>query len=276
MSKKNGANIDYKTFIYILGLLVDGDMTYHATPEDVKRISEKPVTYRVISCLLRSAVSYSKAVKDLVKMGGAEATAPLYRAVYEILLDVKQIVKDGDPEENSLKFLVNSALEIKDGHKDQNIEEFYFKDLERAEDFLKRVQEEHPQIYFQIENQRNKRIFNWSGKSRRQVERDLFGRMTSLSLYKIMSWEAHSVTSPLFNYKFIDGGDVTRIEFGSYDPLLTDGGAVCFLTTCFLIQIFGAYESTFGHNAWCQEEISDICTVVLEVIEKISCYYKEK
>jgi hypothetical protein len=271
MNKKDKGNTDYETFIHILGLLVDGDITYKATLEDVKRISEKPETHRVLSCLVSNAVTYSKAVRELVKLGGAEAVAPLYRAVYEILLDVKQIVEDGDPEKNSLKFLINSAFEIKDSHKDLNTEKFYFEHLEKAEDLLKRVQEKHPQIYSQIESQRNKRIFNWSGKSRRQVEKDLFGRTTSLSPYKMMSWEAHSVTSPLLNYKFIGEGDMTRFEFGSDDPFLTHAGPLCFLVTCILIEIFGAYELAFGHNPWCQEEISDIRAAVSKIRHK-TCF----
>ncbi|PSR18805.1 hypothetical protein C8255_05410 [filamentous cyanobacterium CCP3] len=276
MSKKDRANIDYKPFIYILGLLVNGDVTYKATLEDVKRISKKPETHRVLSCLVSNAVTYSKAVRELVTLGGTEAVAPLYRAVYEILLDVKQIVEDGDPEENSLKFLTNSAFEIKDSHEDLNTEEFYFEHLEKADALLKRIKEKYPHIYFQIESQRNKRIFNWSSKSRKQVEKDLFGSTTSLSPYKMMSWEAHSVTSPLLNYKFIDEEDITRIEFGSDDPFLTHGGPLCFLVTCILIEIFGAYESAFGHNPWCQEEISDIRATVSKIRHKACFYHKEK
>lgn len=32
VNKKDRENTDYKTCIYILGLLVDGDITYEATP----------------------------------------------------------------------------------------------------------------------------------------------------------------------------------------------------------------------------------------------------
>jgi hypothetical protein len=212
-------------------------------------------------------VSYAKAIGTLIKAGGAEATAPLYRSVYEILLEMKNLLEHGNSEENSAKFIINSALDVEEFIEDSEI--FKTEELiSHIKEVIRFNQNIYPSICSQIKNQRKKRNFNWSGESRSKVERKVYGSKDSA--YKIMSWEAHSLLAPLKlnDIKLIKDEKFYLLKFGSYDPILTDAGFIAFLVAGILIQIIETFQASFGHDVLDNKKVGSVREKMSEIANK--------
>jgi len=248
----------YEPFIEILSSLSKrNNFVFGPNPDSLDEITEKPHSYIVVNSLIRNAMSYAKAIESLIKVGGAEATFPLLRSIYEIQLEIENLLRYGKPEENAAKFTINAALDIESHLEEQSDYEFE-KILSSVKQVIESQKVSSPKAFEKIKEQRRKRQFNWSGESRSKTERNIFKR--ELSLYKLMSWEAHSSLASLSNFRIVKCEDFARLEFDSFDPILFDPGLVAFLTVGILFRIFDAYavvfpQSCLDQNPWSPEEI---------------------
>ena len=258
---------EFEPFINLLDILVESFSTEcQPSQESLTKILAKPYSFLVSASLIRNSFSYAKAVMTLIKTGGAEATAPLYRSIYEILLEIKNLLEHGNSEENSAKFVINSALDVEEfiGNSRFKFEEIF----SWVKEVIKFNQDNYPDIYSQIEKQRKKKNFNWSNESRSKVERKVFDQKSSL--YKVMSWEAHSLLTPVNpnNLKLIKDGEFCLLKFGSYDPTLTDAGFIAFLVTGILIQTIETFQASFGCDVLDIKEVGRIREQISEIAYK--------
>jgi len=82
----------YEPFIEILSSLSKrNNFVFGPNPDSLEEITEKPHSYIVVNSLIRNAMSYAKAIESLIKVGGAEATFPLLRSIYEIQLEIENL-----------------------------------------------------------------------------------------------------------------------------------------------------------------------------------------
>jgi len=175
----------YEPFIEILSSLSKrNNFVFGPNPDSLEEITEKPHSYIVVNSLIRNAMSYAKAIESLIKVGGAEATFPLLRSIYEIQLEIENLLRYGKPEENAAKFTINAALDIESHLEEQSDYEFE-KILSSVKQVIESQKVSSPKAFEKIKEQRRKRQFNWSGESRSKTERKIFKR--ELSLYKLMS-----------------------------------------------------------------------------------------
>ena len=148
----------------------------------------------VATSFVRLGLSYAKGINTLLRLEQAEATPPLHRALYELWVELSFLLRAGEVEENAAKFSINATLELEDFIEERKR---YF--TEEAIVGIRRTiashEMSHPEVVALIREQRQRRRYHWSGMSRSRMERQVAGYDTQI--YKVMSWEAHVVLSPI-------------------------------------------------------------------------------
>lgn len=163
----------------------------------------------VCTSLLRLVLSYAQAVNVLLHEKMWEAVVPLERAIYEMWVEFRYIVRIGDRTENSRRLMVNATMEFS---------EFAIANrrsfpggVQGCIDSLRSYKSDYPEIYKTIRQQRGKRRFHWSGLSRSALVKEL---APDDVFYQGLSWEVHAVLSPIRDINISsEEEDSTRLDF---------------------------------------------------------------
>jgi hypothetical protein len=92
--------------------------------------------------------------------------------------------------------------------------------------------------------QRKQRKFHWSGKTRTQLDREVF---TSGGVYKVLSWEAHAVMGPIRDLHIEMTTDGARFNFGRKpDDPLVDAEHIAYATGGMLFFMYADYAHAWG------------------------------
>lgn len=154
----------------------------------------------VLTSFIRLGLSYAKAIVTLLQEEQAEATPPLHRSLYELWVELSFLLRSGNPEQNAAKFSINTILELEDfvEQRKSGFDDDAITGIQRT---ISSYEASHPEIMDAIREQRKRKRFHWSGMSRSRMEREVAGHNTSL--YKLMSWEAHVVLSPMRDLEIV-------------------------------------------------------------------------
>lgn len=206
----------------------------------------------VTTSFVNLGLSYAKGINTLLQLEQAEATPPLHRALYELWVELSFLLRSGDAGENAAKFSINTVLEL-----ENFIEEHKKHFTEEAIAGIKRTiahyEMSHPEAMALIRRQRQRRQYHWSGMSRSRMERQMAGYDTQI--YKVMSWEAHVVMSPIRDIEILMKDECSAsFSFQPQNNLMVDPEFVAYSVGGILFFIWNEYAK---HFAFPQVKIED-------------------
>lgn len=168
--------------------------------------------FLVCVALFRKALVYGEGVNVLVHEEKPEAAAPLERAIYELWLDVRFLLRSAEPKRTAQKVQIAGLLDVA-SYLWTRRHRFGFENLRTIMRTLREWRNDLPDLYEEVIRQRRQGRYHWSGFSRVRIEQKIApGSM----VYKDLSWQAHSVLSPLFEFNVIEVSENSvNVEFDS-------------------------------------------------------------
>jgi len=199
------------------------------------------VVFTVTGAWLNRALTEAKAILLLTTQGLAEAVGPLQRALWELWIDWRYLLNRGDRPLNAAKATLSAMLEGLD------VFEAYLgtchpTTLARLKQDVEEFEAGHPRASAEVRAQREKRKYHWSGLSRSGMERSLAG---SAVVYKLLSWEAHGVVSPVRDVSFELNDEVAHSRFGQ-EILESDVNRAAWITGGVLFYAYNDFALLWG------------------------------
>lgn len=197
----------------------------------------------VATGLFERALSYSSAIRTLIKNNQTADSQPLQRAIYELWVEHTYLLTVGDPLINAVKAQINATMEALE-FAEARLESFSSDSLDGIRRNIAFWSEEYPDIVKAIHTQRQKkRRFHWSGVSRSQMERTV---MPAPDVYQMLSWEAHAVLSPIRDVEFINEGSIYTLWFEPQNTPTVDSEFVSWIVGGILYNMWNSYAEFFG------------------------------
>jgi len=206
------------------------------------RDAEKAEPFLAATALLRLALSYAQAVRTLLRKGEADGTPPLQRAIYELWVEQRYLLQVGSARENAIRLETNALLEILEFARARSN---YFPpdSIGGAERSLSDLERRFPEVVSAVRAQRGARRLHWSGVSRSQMERAV---MPNPDLYKMLSWEAHAVLSPLRDRTIEIDDKSAHFRFEPRDTPIAEPEPIAYLVGGILFFIWNEWAEYFG------------------------------
>lgn len=188
----------------------------------IERAAEKPLDLRIgeleafiaSMSLVRQAFNYGRAVSLLLHEGSGEAVAPLSRAIYEVWVELRYLLNAGSRAENARRLMLNATMEIA-AFSIRHRRRFGGKVVRGCIASLRSYKDSFPDVYSIVWSQRRSRRFHWSGLSRSSLEQKV---APGSFAYQTLSWDAHTLLSPIRDVDAKIEGDAISLEFGpAYD-----------------------------------------------------------
>jgi hypothetical protein len=197
----------------------------------------------VVTSFIRLGLSYAKAIVTLLQEEQAEATPPLHRSLYELWVELSFLLRSDNPEQNAARFSINTILELED-FIEQRRSDFSDDAIAGIQRTISSYEASHPEIMDAIREQRRRRRFHWSGMSRSRMEREVAGNDTSL--YKVMSWEAHVVLSPMRDLEIVmEEGNSATLKFEPRNTPMVDAEFIAYSAGGILFFMWNEYAKHF-------------------------------
>jgi len=184
--------------------------------EKVRRCGEPKVppdlmeAFVVTSTWLNNALTHAKAILTLISQGLPDAVGPTQRALYELWIDWRFLLRHGDRNFNAAKVNINAMLEALESFEKQpaRIDPKEFADARRR---TREFELRYPEASAEVRTQRGRRKYHWSGISRSEMERTLGG---SAFAYQFLSWDAHGTMGPIRDVSFKLSDGMAHFRFG--------------------------------------------------------------
>lgn len=200
-------------------------------------------SFVIVTSFIRLGLSYAKAIVTLLQEAQAEATPPLHRSLYELWVELRFLLRSGNPEQNAARFSINTMLELED-FIEQRKPDFDDDAIAEIQSTISSYEASHPEITEAIREQRRRRRFHWSGMSRSRMEREVAGHDTSL--YKVMSWEAHVVLSPMRDVEIVmEAGNSATLTFEPRNTPMVDAEFIAYSAGGILFLMWNEYAKHF-------------------------------
>jgi len=164
----------------------------------------------VTSAWLNAALTQAKAILLLITKGLPEAVGPAQRALYELWIDWRFLLRHGDRAFNAAKVRMNAMLEALDSF-EKRPDTLEPSELAESKLRLQEFEARYPHASVEVRAQRGKRKYHWSGMSRSEMERTLGG---SVFVYQFLSWHAHGVMGTIRDLSFEVNDGVAHFRFG--------------------------------------------------------------
>lgn len=160
--------------------------------------------------MVRIGLSYARGVNSLLRVTQVDATPPLQRSLYELWVEFRFLLRHGDAVKNANKFSFCAMLELVDFAKGrENL--FDSSALESMTKGITSFEARNPEVVQVVREQRKKRQHHWSGMSRSHMERKV--GVSGISVYKMLSWEAHAVLIPIRDISVVRNASEIIIDF---------------------------------------------------------------
>jgi len=147
----------------------------------------------VCTGLVGQASRWGSAISLLLANGLSDAVGPLQRALYELWVEFRYLMREGSPSENSRLLSINATFEAADFARKnrRRLDHASLKGITRT---LRSHKAESPDLYARIVAQRRGGRFHWSGVSRTALAREF---SPGGEVYRVLSWEAHVALGPI-------------------------------------------------------------------------------
>ena len=158
--------------------------------EDLNHVATSLVSYALH--LARGAIALLESELTI-------ATAPVERALYELWCEVRELLDQGSF--GARKMMMNSLLELAEAASETDNDRRWkqlFLDVAGV------IEREFPDVAAAVRQQRRKRQFHWSGRTRTDIMR--IGSPDA-QVFRLLSWEAHAVHVALRNALIITSRD---------------------------------------------------------------------
>jgi hypothetical protein len=164
----------------------------------------------VTSTWLNRALAEAKGILLLITQDVAEAVDPVQRALWELWTEWRYLLNHGDQAFNAEKVILTAMLEALRPFGGQSAAPEP-SELARLRANVQEYEAQHPRASVEVRAQRQKRKYHWSGVSRSEMERAVAG---SALVYRMLSWDAHGIVSPIRDVSFELKDGVARFKFG--------------------------------------------------------------
>jgi hypothetical protein len=164
----------------------------------------------VTSTWLNAALTQAKAILLLIAQGLPQAIGPAQRALWELWIEWRFLLRHGDRALNAAKVRMNAMLEALDPFEKQP-DTLDPSELAEAKLRLQEFEARYPDVSREVRAQRGKRKYHWSGMSRSEMERTLGG---SVFAYRFLSWDAHGLMGTIRDVSFEVKDGVAHFRFG--------------------------------------------------------------
>jgi len=197
----------------------------------------------VCTGLVRLAISHAEGINALLKQKMVEPTAPIERALYELWVELRYLLRVGSRVANARSLMINATMEIQELVQDRP--EYYPADMRsgvaKALDFYKA---ENPDLFEVVQDQRRKRRHHWTGLSRSKMEQAI---APGSIVYKSLSWEAHALLYPFRDVanSIVQAG-LVHLEFKPLQNPHEQAEQVANTATWMLRDIWNDYAGEFG------------------------------
>jgi hypothetical protein len=152
---------------------------------------------------LRSILAQAAAVSHLSNSPFGEAAIANIRTMFETWANLRYLLLHGDRTRNARKAYVNSLVEFAAFL--TTIEEDRAPVIARLDELRK----EYPDLVTEVEAQRKRGQYHWSGMNRTRVIEDVGTKLpesdfTMRHIYKVLSWDAHGEMSAIRDVRMVD------------------------------------------------------------------------
>ena len=196
----------------------------------------------VCTSLVRLAFSHARAVSFLLREGLVESIAPLERTIYEIWVEFRYFVREGNKIENARRLMINAGLEFSE----YAIKARRTLSAEAVRACLRSLRSyklDFPEIYEAVRLQRKRRKYHWSGLSRSELVKKV---ATDITFYKGLSWEVHAVLSPIRDLSMPTEDDDDVINFQPVNDLEEQAELQAWTVGGMLYNLWNEYAYCFG------------------------------
>jgi hypothetical protein len=163
----------------------------------------------VCTALIAQASSWGSAINLLIQNDQSDAVGPLQRALHELWVEFRYLMRDGEASRNAQLLAINATFEVTDFARKYR-RQFDHASLKRIVRTLRSYKRESPTLYERIVSQRRARRFHWSGLSRTK----LAGKFSpDAVVYKGLSWEAHAVLGAVRDIEISEGDGFGRFQY---------------------------------------------------------------
>jgi hypothetical protein len=214
-----------------------GEVDQRAQNLRINSASESNAEVLLVSTsMLDSALQLTKAIFVLIANDLHLASGPTERALWELSNSFRYLLR-GDARRNSLKVLINASLEVSDfwAKRPEKLDADAAARMSRS---IESYSAKFPDIYAEVEAQRKRRKYHWSGLSHSAIEREI---APGSAVYQGLSWEAHAVLAPIRDVAWKLEGERASMSFGRSDDVMANAGRVAWTAGGILFQLWNEY-----------------------------------
>lgn len=188
----------------------------------------------VTTSWLETATRYGEALRVLLANDQEAATGPLERALWEMWINWKYLLKSANREHAAAKVLLTAKIDAAEFSKTPlGCSSSSITALEADVDAWAKL---FPDAFSDVSAQRGQRKFNWSGISFAAMERKIAPAPT---LYKLLSWDSHATIGTVRDVRIRIAGDGVTVSFGrAEDDALGSSARMAYLATEVLFHMF--------------------------------------
>lgn len=207
--------------------------------------------FHVTAAWLTRCAALAKGCLFLVREELYAPAGVVYRALWELWIEWRFMLRIGDRRVNAAKVLLSAqieTLEVVEAHPDRLGADHLYKLRRDVADF----EAVHREASCAVREQRERRHFSWSGLSYSAMEEAL-GQ--GPGVYGIASWEAHGTVTTIRDVR-VDARDRSaRLEFGQTEDslapefILYSAGGVLFYVYSDFAEIWGLQPITLPRAA---------------------------
>lgn len=171
---------------------------------------ELVLLFSVTSVWLSSALAQTKAILLLITEGLTEAVGPLQRALWELWIEWRYLLRQSDRAVIAAKVMLNAMIEtigVLEGEPGVFGPDY----IAKLHHNIRQFESSYPVAAQEIKSQRKARRFHWSGMGFAEMERTL---APGQKVYKLLSWDAHRTVASLRDVAISFGGDKVSFQFG--------------------------------------------------------------
>ncbi|MDE3180553.1 MAG: hypothetical protein KGM47_12940 [Acidobacteriota bacterium] len=178
--------------------------------------AEEVDVFHVAAAWLARCETLAKGCLLLVREELYAPAGVLYRALWELWIEWRFMLRIGDRRVNAAKVLLSAqieALEVVEGHRDR----LGADNLDKLRQDVADFEAVHREASRAVREQRERRHFSWSGLSYSAMEKAL-GQ--GPGVYGLTSWEAHGTVTTIRDVRVEARDRSARLEFGQTEDAL--------------------------------------------------------
>ena len=208
-------------------------------------VKVRPETFEVFwvtATMIATAVKYGKAMATLLRGDLLDAAWPVERALLELYNDFQYLLRHESAQGCAIKILISATIELLEFHR-MEMSTRSDESIATLEESLANYGREFPELYAEVREQRKRRKFHWSGLSRIAIEKIV---APDAGMYKYLSWQAHSIITPLHGLSLTMAEEHIRVDFTEYRDAFVNPGRAAWSVGGLLLNMWNEFARFSG------------------------------